>query len=59
MQHFIQKLVKNVEALTTVRLQQNGDLDTKMMEVDLLDEQNKLVGAMLLKCSSGSDSTQR
>lgn len=50
MQSFIQKLIKNVEALTTARLKQTGDLSTKMLEVDLMEEQHKLIGAMLLKC---------
>ena len=37
MQIFIQKLINNVEALTTARLRQNVDLTAKMQEVELLD----------------------
>ena len=59
MKIFIQKLIRNVEALTTARLGQNRDLTAKISEVDLLDEQKSLVSAIMCKCGSGLDSVEK
>jgi hypothetical protein len=52
----LQKLIKNVENVTFLRMQSSSDLSDKMKEVDLIDEQRAIVNGILSKFEDESKS---
>ena len=58
MQEFIQKLIKNVETLTILRCKESGQLTSKMREIELIEEQSKIVSSMLHKCEEEPEEMQ-
>jgi predicted DNA-binding protein len=47
MQDFIENLIKNVEALTEIRCGDSKELSAKIREIELIEEQRKLIGSVL------------
>lgn len=47
MQDFIENLIRNVEALTVIRCGDSNELSAKMREIELIEEQRKLIGSVL------------
>lgn len=46
----LQKLIKNVENVTIVRMNSSVELNDKMKEIDLIDEQRAIINTILSKC---------